>query len=237
MAIFKKLMQIQTAIDGVVKDAENTSDRYKYASSNYIIGLVRPLMNDLHLLLFPMVTNATLHEGATRSGTTRFMTEMWWTFRWVDADDGETYDVPWYSQGVDLAGEKGTGKAATYAEKYYLLKQFHIPTDKDDPDSDGRTASGEKKQAGTQAAKENALLMRDTIAGIVEAISEGDAEKAALIYKTWTAAPARGYEGAESLDAISDRALGSVYAKAKTQYKKRFGKDYEPTKDKEAEAE
>ena len=228
MAIFKKLLTIQSAIDGTFKDAENTSDRYKYTSSNTLLNMIRPMLNDLGLLLIPLVTDAKLSEGATRSGTTRYMTEMWWTFRWVDVEDGETYDVPWYSQGVDLAGEKGTGKAATYAEKYYLLKQFHIPTDKDDPDSDARTGSGEKKQRGTQAAAENAQYMRETIAGIVAAISEGDEDKSKLIYKKWTAAPSRGYEGAESLDAISDKALGAVYGKAKTQYKKRFGKDYEP---------
>ena len=32
-------------------------------------------------------------------------------------------------------GEKGVGKALTYAEKYFMLKFFNIPTDKDDPDS------------------------------------------------------------------------------------------------------
>lgn len=30
---------------------------------------------------------------------------------------------------------EGIGKALTYAEKYFLLKQFNIPTDNDDPDS------------------------------------------------------------------------------------------------------
>ncbi|MNP04955.1 ERF superfamily protein [compost metagenome] len=44
-------------------------------------------------------------------------------------------ECPWYSQGVDIAGEKGVGKALTYGEKYFILKFFNIPTDKDDPDT------------------------------------------------------------------------------------------------------
>lgn len=57
------------------------------------------------------------------------------TFRWVNAENPEDYlEVPWYGQGVD-DGEKGVGKALTYAEKYFVLKFFHIATDKDDPDS------------------------------------------------------------------------------------------------------
>ena len=32
---------------------------------------------------------------------------------------------------VDIAGEKGVGKALTYGKKYFLLKFFNIATDKD----------------------------------------------------------------------------------------------------------
>lgn len=229
MSLFEKLLAIQTAVDGVVKDGQNTSDRYDFASSNLILSTIRPLMNEHKLLLIPQTRAAVLHEGQTRSGTTRYLTEITWLFRWVDVESGETYDCEWYSQGVDLAGEKGPGKAATYAEKYFLLKFFHVQTDKDDPDRDERTGSGEKKQRGTQAAKESADYMRRMISGIVTAISGGDPEKDAVIYRTWTESKSRGYAGADKLEDITDKALGPVYAKAKTQYKKRFGKDFELT--------
>jgi hypothetical protein len=55
---------------------------------------------------------------------------------WVNAEQPEeTIECSWYGQGVDIAGEKGVGKALTYSEKYFMLKFFNIPTDKDDPDS------------------------------------------------------------------------------------------------------
>ena len=98
----------------------------------------------------------------SKNGTTRFMTEIYFNMVWVDVDSGETLEVPFYAQGVDLAGEKGVGKAASYAEKYFLLKFFHVATKKDDPDNDNRTKSGEIRQRGTAAAKET--VPRYTIA-------------------------------------------------------------------------
>jgi hypothetical protein len=226
MSLNEKLLRIQTEVDGIVKDGLNQSDKYDFASSNIVLNRIRPLMNELHLLLIPNVCNARLSEGVTRSGTTRYMTEIWYNMEWIDVDSGETKIVPWYAQGVDLAGEKGVGKAATYAEKYFLLKAFHIPTDRDDPDRDERSKTGEKKQRGTQAAKENADYMRQTIVDIADIIADGDKEKLPVIIKAFTEAPSRGYAGVESVDAISDKALAPAYAKAKAHYKKRFNKEY-----------
>jgi hypothetical protein len=64
------------------------------------------------------------------------MTELVLEFTWVNVDNPtETLTARWYGQGID-AGEKGVGKALTYAEKYYLLEFFHVPTgDADDPDA------------------------------------------------------------------------------------------------------
>ncbi|MNI49325.1 ERF superfamily protein [compost metagenome] len=68
--------------------------------------------------------------------TTTYFTELKLTMTWVNADDpSEIVECPWYSQGVDIAGEKGVGKALTYGEKYFILKFFNIPTDNDDPDA------------------------------------------------------------------------------------------------------
>jgi hypothetical protein len=68
------------------------------------------------------------------------------TMTWVNADKpDEVIECPWYGQGVDIAGEKGVGKALTYAEKYFILKQFNIATDKDDPDAFQEKAESYRK--------------------------------------------------------------------------------------------
>ena len=72
-------------------------------------------------------------------------TELDLEFTWINAENPEeTIVCPWYGQGVD-SGEKGVGKALTYAEKYFILKQFNIATDKDDPDSFQKKAEGYSK--------------------------------------------------------------------------------------------
>ena len=54
--------------------------------------------------------------------------------KWVDAEDGETLIETWAGSGMN-AFDKGYGSALTYGERYYLLKTFHIATDRDDVDA------------------------------------------------------------------------------------------------------
>jgi len=226
MNLLEKLLQIQISIDAFLKDGENKSDKYKYVSSDMVLDTIRPKMNELKLLLEPSITGHGLHTGETKSGTTRFMTEIDVIFTWIDVESGETRAVPFYAQGVDLAGEKGVGKALTYSEKYFLMKYFHVPTSKDDPDSDGRTGKGDKPLRGTQAAAETAAYMREAIMQMLNDLYAGDMDKMAQALVVFTKNDARQFAGHDSIDKITDAALGAVYAKAKSAYKKRKGADF-----------
>lgn len=227
MNIYEKLLEMQKQVDKIIKDAKNMSDKYDFASDENVLERFRPMMDEYGLLLIPKVEKTELHEGTTKTGTTRYMTEVHYNMVWHDVESGEELEVPWYSQGVDLAGEKGVGKAATYAEKYFLLKFFHVPTKKDDPDSDGRTGSGEKKQKGTAAAKENADFCRAAIPQMLNDLYSGDAEKIKAGYIALTKSDARGYPGVDNLDGIKDPALPVVYGKLKKQYEKRMGHGFQ----------
>lgn len=113
-------------------------------------------MDEVGLLLIPSVTSSKvatdIYEKQDNKGnikrTVDYFTELEIDFTWVNAEKPEeTITCHWYGQGVDTAGEKGVGKALTYAEKYFMLKFFNIPTDKDDPDS------FQEKQDKTEPAK------------------------------------------------------------------------------------
>lgn len=227
MNLYEKLLEIQKQVDGIIKDAKNTSDKYDFASDENVLDRFRPMMDEFGLLLIPRISQTNLHEGTTKSGTSRFMTEVWYDMTWHDVESGDELVVPWYAQGVDLAGEKGVGKAATYAEKYFLLKFFHVPTKKDDPDSDGWTGNGEKKQKGTAAAKENAEYYRKAIPQMFDELYDGDAEKIKAGYIALTKSDSRGYSGVDCIDAIKDIALPVLYGKLKKIYEKRMGKAFE----------
>lgn len=223
MNLFEKLLEMQKRVDGLIKDGKNTSDKYDFASDENVLDRFRPMMDELGLLLVPAVRDAKVHEGTTRSGTARFLTEVFYTMTWRDVESGETLEVPWYAQGVDLAGEKGVGKAATYAEKYFLLKSFHVPTRKDDPDGEKRTGSGEKYQRGTGASRENEEYYRKAIPQMLGELCGGDADKISASYVFYTKAPSRGYEGVDSLEKIGAAALPVLYGKLKKVYEKRIG--------------
>lgn len=143
MNIYQKLIEVRKTVPYIQKADEGT--QYKYTGSSRVLAAVTDKMNELGLLLVPSVTAHKLHEspiefkdanGNVTKRTTTYFTELEMTMTWVNADNPEEKIVSgWYGQGVDIAGEKGVGKALTYAEKYFLLKFFNIATDKDDPDA------------------------------------------------------------------------------------------------------
>lgn len=224
MNLYEKLLEMQKRVDSVIKDGKNLSDKYDFASDESVLDRFRPMLDEFGLLLIPRVERAELHEGTTKSGTTRYMTELWQTMVWRDVDSGEELAVPWYAQGVDLAGEKGVGKAFTYAEKYFFLKFFHVPTKKDDPDGDGRTSSGEKRQRGTAAARESADYMRQSVQQMLFELCEGDEEKIKASYIHYTKSDARGYAGVDNIGAVSVSVLPIVYRRVKATYQNRTGR-------------
>ena len=92
-------------------------------------------MDELGLLLIPSVASKEVSEHLTAKGAKEYFTELVMEFTWVNAEKPEEQiKCNWYGQGLD-SGEKGVGKACTYSEKYFMLKFFNVPTDKDDPDS------------------------------------------------------------------------------------------------------
>jgi hypothetical protein len=141
MNIYQKLIEVRKTVPYLQK--ENPGTQYKYVSSSQVLANVRGKMDELGLLLIPAVIGHNVTgevveymDGNRPKKTSTYFTELEMTMTWVNAEKpDETIVCPWYAQGVDIAGEKGVGKALTYGEKYFLLKSFNIATDKDDPDS------------------------------------------------------------------------------------------------------
>lgn len=228
MNLFEKLSAIQGKLDVFTKDMSigEGKQSYKAVGSEQVLLVFRPLLIEHKLLLEPSVESARVTVGTTSTGTARYFTEMDMVMTWIDVESGETRPVKWYGQGVDLAGEKGCGKAQTYAEKYFIMKYFHVPTPKDDPDSDSTTRSGEKKVKGTQAAKETAEYQRKAILQMLTQLCAGDAEKIKLSVVAFTKNDKAGYPGVYMIEDISTAALPIVYAGIVTAYKKKTGADF-----------
>ena len=133
--IYKKLLALQQAVVGLTKDKNGNS--YQYISGDKILGIVRPKMDELGLLLTTDVieSNYTRQDYTAKSGQkTEIFCTLRLRFTWIDAASGDTLPVEWASSGMN-GFDKGLGSALTYAERYFLLKQLHIATDKDDVDA------------------------------------------------------------------------------------------------------
>ena len=138
MNLHEKLFEIHKGIKGFAKDATNNFHKFDFVSSNKVISNIRALMQENKVLLMPDILETKLNIIDVTDGKPQFFTELWIAFRWVNVEDPKDFiDRKFYAQGKDGA-ELGAGKAATYAEKYFLLKFFQIPTDSDDPDGGGK---------------------------------------------------------------------------------------------------
>lgn len=132
MNIYQKLIEVRKAVPYLKKDEKGYE--FMFVSSSQVLGTLKAKMDSLGLLLIPKMINNKVSDHQTKKGGHNYFTEIAMTYTWINADNPEeSIECPWYGQGLD-AGEKGVGKAYTYAEKYFLLKFFNIPTDKDDPD-------------------------------------------------------------------------------------------------------
>jgi len=139
MSIYKKLLELQKAVVGLTKDKSGNS--YQYISGDKILAIVRPTMDKLGLLLVPEVEDSTFtrqdYDLVDNKGQVKHKSEMFCAlklkFTWIDSDTGEALVCRWASSGQNN-WDKGLGSALTYGERYFLLKFFHIQTDKDDVD-------------------------------------------------------------------------------------------------------
>ena len=154
--LLKKLHLIQGEVDKFIKDAAGYG--YNYTKGSTVLDKIRPLWHTNGLLLQQelietknqIVTYITL-KGKEK---TEVLTEAKFKFTWIEVDSGEYLESLWESNGMNDF-EKGIGSAATYAERYFLMKFFHIHSDEDDPDKKDRKpedkGSGNNKSAKRKA--------------------------------------------------------------------------------------
>ena len=150
--LYKKLLIIQQKINGLGKDKKSFS--YSYVTGDKVLGEIKPLMNELGLLLKQEVIsiNNSRQDYATKIGTkSEILSKVMMQFTWIDVESGEK-DVNSFGANGQNDFEKGLGSALTYAERYFLLKYFHIATDEDDIDNPERKEEELKLQQEQEKA-------------------------------------------------------------------------------------
>jgi len=157
--LYQKLHKIQSQIIGLGKD--KSSNSYKYVTGSKVLEHIKPLMNDLGLILKQEILTIDNERQDYKVGIntpnektkSEILTKVMMRFTWIDTTSGEKDENLFGANGQN-DWEKGLGSALTYAERYFLLKYFHISTDEDDIDNPERKAEELKEQQEAELAQQ-----------------------------------------------------------------------------------
>ncbi len=139
MNLYQKLLEIQKSVSGLKKD--KSANGYAYVTGDKVLSMIKPAMNDLGVLLkmesleIKNIRNDyKVGKGNDEREKSEILTTLKIRFTWIDSDSGEKDENIFFANGQN-GWDKGVGSALTYAERYFLLKFFHIATDEDDIDN------------------------------------------------------------------------------------------------------
>jgi len=157
--LYQKLHKIQSQILGLGKD--KSSNSYKYVTGSKVLEHIKPLMNEYGLILKQEVLTIDNERQDYKVGIntpnektkSEILTKVMMRFTWIDTESGEKDENLFGANGQN-DWEKGLGSALTYAERYFLLKYFHIATDEDDIDNPERKEEELKLQQEQQKETE-----------------------------------------------------------------------------------
>lgn len=150
--IFEKMALITAEIGVVEKNLEvptGGKKTYKAVSERDVIDAVKPIEAKYRVYSYPasrqivdrdvLVKESEYDGKVTRTNSLFLRVET--IYRFVNIDNPTEYiETTVYGDGIDT-GDKATGKAMTYADKYALMKAYKLSTG-DDPDKEASPENG-----------------------------------------------------------------------------------------------
>ena len=171
MNIYEKLLAITAEIGVVEKNLNvkvSSNSSYKAVSERDVLDAVKPIEQKYRVYSYPanrkiidrdVLTKETEYNGTiTRTNTLFMRVETVYRFVNIDKPD-EFIETTVYGDGLDT-GDKASGKAMTYADKYALMKAYKLSTG-DDPDKEASPEHGYEKKAEPKATTKQIALVED----------------------------------------------------------------------------
>lgn len=166
--IYQRLLKITEELKTVEKNLNvpvSAKNSYKAVSERDVLDAVKPLEAKYGVYSYAydrkIIENGELvsNKKDFQTGEIKEQKQLYMrlevTYRFVNVDNPSEYiEIKTYGDGIDT-GDKATGKAMTYADKYALLKAYKISTG-DDPDQE---ASDELKSYKDEKASTKQLAM------------------------------------------------------------------------------
>ena len=173
MNLFEKMQLITNEIGVVEKGLQvRVTDKssYKAVSERDVLDAVKPIEKKYRVFSLPIsrriiaqdvLEKVSEYNGKTSKAYTMYM-RIETTYRFYNIDKPDEYiDTITYADGLDT-GDKASGKAMTYADKYALMKAYKISTG-DDPDKEASAEQGYTSVKATSKQIEAVKkLVRDT---------------------------------------------------------------------------
>ena len=171
MNIYEKMSAITAEIGVVEKNLNvkvSSNSSYKAVSERDVLDAVKPIEQKYRVYSYPanrkivdcdVLTKETEYNGTiTRTNTLFMRVETVYRFVNIDKPD-EFIETTIYGDGLDT-GDKASGKAMTYADKYALMKAYKLSTG-DDPDKEASPEHGYEKKAEPKATTKQIALVED----------------------------------------------------------------------------
>ena len=169
--IYERLSLITAEIGVVEKNLKvqvNKNSSYKAVSERDVLDAVKPIEQKYRVYSYPasrqivdrdiLVKETEYNQQITRTNTLFMRVET--VYRFVNIDNPlEFIETTVYGDGLDT-GDKATGKAMTYADKYALMKAYKLSTG-DDPDKDASPENVFEKKTDAKATDKQFDLIED----------------------------------------------------------------------------
>lgn len=170
MNLFEKLLAIQTELGAVAKNLSIDTGKgksYKAVSERDIIDAVKPLEDKYHVYSYPVereiIDSAFLEKTYNGNVTKSFYLRERVVYRFVNTDKPSEYiNTVSFGDGIDT-GDKATGKATTYADKYALMKVYKISTGEDADNTASEKYDDISTITAVEASTIQTLYSRDEI--------------------------------------------------------------------------
>lgn len=208
--LYQKLVEIRKSIDFFTKDTKGYG--YKYVSGSQVLKKIKSKMDELQVLLIPVVLNQS-HEtfnyivwdkqSQSEKEKTDFIVTADMKYVWVNAENpDEKIEVPWQTMGQQDDISKAFGSGLTYSERYFLLKFFGVPTDEEDPDARDTTGKKSNYQSNNLASEKQLNFITNLLKKNVSDKFSFEDLHAALQQKIGTDKPMEQWTSQEASKAI-----------------------------------
>lgn len=169
--IYERLSLITAEIGVVEKSLKvqvNKTSSYKAVSERDVLDAVKPIEAKYRVYSYPVsrqivdrdiLVKESEYQGTVNRTNTLFM-RVETVYRFVNIDKPDEFvETTVYGDGLDT-GDKATGKAMTYADKYALMKAYKLSTG-DDPDKEASPENVFDKKADPKATDKQISMIED----------------------------------------------------------------------------